>query len=98
MIGDVLRLDAAGRIAEMVGQLAAEGALHDRFLEATDGGIELLRRERALTHKLVENLGRDGGQRRLRRQALSFPGRHRLSSCYASHTEFLTLSPSVLWA
>jgi hypothetical protein len=45
-----------------------------------------------LPHKLIENLRGTRGQRRIRRQALSFPGRHRLSSCYASHTEFLTLS------
>ena len=73
-------------------QLAAEGALDDRLLEAADGGIELLDGQRALAHKLIENLRGNRGQRRVRRQALSFPGRHRLSSCYASHTEFLTLS------
>jgi hypothetical protein len=39
-----------------MGQLAAEGALHDRFLEAADGGIKLLDGERALAYKLIENL------------------------------------------
>jgi hypothetical protein len=45
-----------------------------------------------LPHELIENLRGNRGQRRVRGQALSFSGRHRLSSCYASHTEFLTLS------
>jgi hypothetical protein len=48
LIRDVLRLGAAGRIAQMVRQLAAKGALHDRFLEAADRGVELLDRHRAL--------------------------------------------------
>jgi hypothetical protein len=42
MIRGVLRLDAARRRAQVVGQLAAERALDDRFLEATNGGLELL--------------------------------------------------------
>ena len=54
MIRRVLRLGAARRIDKVVGQLAAERTLHDRFLEATDDGLELLDGERPLAHKLIE--------------------------------------------
>ena len=37
-------------------QLPAKGAFHDRFPEAADDGIALLDGERALAHKLIENL------------------------------------------
>ena len=43
----------------MVRELAAERPLDDRFLESTDGGLELLMRDRPLSDELVENLGRD---------------------------------------
>jgi len=56
MIGDVLRFGPPWGITQVMRQLAAEGALDDRFLEAADGGIELLDGERALAHKLIENL------------------------------------------
>ena len=39
----------------MVGELAAQRALDDRFLEAADGGLELLRGDRPLANELVEN-------------------------------------------
>jgi hypothetical protein len=42
MIRRVVRLLPAGRITEVVRQLAAEGALNDRFLESADGRVELL--------------------------------------------------------
>jgi hypothetical protein len=48
MISDVLRFGTPRRITQVMRQLAAEGALDDRFLEAADGGIELLDRQRAL--------------------------------------------------
>ena len=56
MIGGVLGFSPAGRIPEVVRQLAAERTLHDRFLEATDSGIELLDGQGPLPHKLIENL------------------------------------------
>jgi hypothetical protein len=40
----------------VVRQLAAERPLDDRFLEPPNGGIELLRTNRALLNELVENL------------------------------------------
>ena len=43
----------------MVTQLGAERALDDGLLEPADGGVELLRRQRPLAHKLIENLGRE---------------------------------------
>ena len=76
----------------MVRQLAAQRALDDGFLEATHGGLELLRGERPLPDELVENLGRD--RRQTARQA-SAGFRLRgiaVSSCYAPHTKFLTPS------
>src|SRR6266508_3411910 len=75
----------------MVGELAAERPLDNRFLESADGGLELLVRNGPLVDKLVENLGRDRRQRRLRRRAFRFAV-HRHSSCYAPHTKFLTPS------
>jgi len=80
----------------MVGQLRTEGALDDDFLEAADGCLELLGREWTLVYKLVENLRRDGRQRRSERSGFGFAG-HRHSSCYASHTKFLT-GPALMYA
>jgi hypothetical protein len=42
MIGGVVRLLTARRVAEVMGQLAAQRALDDGFLESTDRRIELL--------------------------------------------------------
>ena len=67
MIGRVVRLGAARRIAQVVGQLAAERALDDRLLEAPDRGLELLVGDRPLANELVENLRRD--RRQTARQA-----------------------------
>jgi hypothetical protein len=72
MIRGVLRLGATRGIAHVVGQLAPERTLHARLLETADGGIELLDGQRALAHKLIENLRGHRGQRRVRRQALAF--------------------------
>jgi hypothetical protein len=58
---------AARRVAQVMGQLAAEGPLDDGFLEATDRRVELFRRERPLTNKLVEDLRRDRRERCVRR-------------------------------
>src|SRR5437762_7461572 len=77
----------------MVRELAAERALDDGFLESADRGLELLVRDRSLADKLVENLGRDRRQRRLRTLAFRFAV-HRHSSSYAPHTKFLTPSES----
>ena len=93
MIGRIRWLGAAPRIAQMVRQLAAQGALDDRFLEPAHRSLELLVGDRTLANELVENLRRDRRQRRVRCQALSF-ATHRHSSCYASHTKFRTPSPS----
>src|SRR5204863_5080494 len=76
----------------MVRELAAERALDDGFLESADRGLELLVRDRSLADKLVENLGRDRRQRRLRTLAFRFAV-HSHHSCYAPHTKFLTPSP-----
>src|SRR5438874_12241602 len=75
----------------MVRELAAERALDDGFLESADRGLELLVRDRSLADKLVENLGRDRRQRRLRTLAFRFAV-HSHPSCYAPHTNFLTPS------
>jgi hypothetical protein len=71
---------------QMVGPLAAERALNDRFLAATDRGIELLRRDRALANELIKNLGRNRCEGRVRGQRFPFAA-PRLSSCYAPHTK-----------
>jgi hypothetical protein len=91
MIRRVVRLRAARRIAQVVGQLAAQRALDDGLLEASDRHLELLGRERPLPHKLIENLGGHRRERRVRHQWLASAG-HRGSSCYAPHTKFLTPS------
>jgi hypothetical protein len=94
MIGGVFGLGAARRIAEMMRELTAQGALDNGFLEPADRGVELLRGDRTLAHELVEDLGGDRRQRRVRRQAFPFAA-HRYSSCYAPHTKFLTPSFSI---
>jgi hypothetical protein len=45
----------------MVGQHAAERALHNRFLTATDLGVELLDRERPLADKRLRTSEGTGG-------------------------------------
>jgi len=60
MIGVVVRPLATRRVAEVMRQLAAQCALDDRLLEPANGRVELLRRNRALAHELVENLVGDG--------------------------------------
>jgi hypothetical protein len=67
----------------VVRQLAAEGPLDEGFLEASNGDVELLRRDRTLPDELVENLRRNGRQGRVER-AFGFAA-HSYSSCYA-HT------------
>jgi hypothetical protein len=59
MIGGVLGLGPARHVAEMVTQLGAQGPLDDRLLEPTDGGVELLGRQRPLSNELIENLGKE---------------------------------------
>ena len=57
MIGGVVWLRPAGRVTQMVGELAAQGPLDNRLLEAPDGGLQLLVRYGPLADELVENLG-----------------------------------------
>jgi hypothetical protein len=45
IIGGVVRFRAAHRIPQVVRELATQRALDDRFLEATDGRVELLGRD-----------------------------------------------------
>lgn len=80
-MGGVIRPGAAGRVAQMVGKLAAQGPFDNRRLEAPDGRVQLLVGNRALAHELVENLGRNGRVRLAFR--LAAPS---YSSCYAPHT------------
>jgi hypothetical protein len=56
MIGRVLGLGPTRRVPEVVGELAAERALDNRLFEPPHRGVELLVGDRALAHKLVENL------------------------------------------
>src|SRR5262245_40491287 len=56
MIAGGLRLGPTRRVPQVVRQLAAERALNDRLLEATDGGLELVRRQRPLANKLIKNV------------------------------------------
>src|SRR5262249_8938883 len=87
MIRGVVGFLAAGRVPQMVRQLAAQRSLDNRLLEATDGGVELLSRKRTVAHKLVENLVRNGREWCVRRETFPFAA-HSLSSCYAPHTKF----------
>jgi hypothetical protein len=56
VIGRVVRLDAAGRIAEMMGERAAQRAFDERFLEAPDSPIELLGERAALAERTGREL------------------------------------------
>jgi hypothetical protein len=95
MIRGGVRFLATRRIAQMVGQLAAERALDDRVLEATDRRVQFFWRDRALAHELIENIGWDRREWRVRGQRLPFSA-HRLSSCYAPHTKFRIPSSSLV--
>jgi hypothetical protein len=66
MIGGVVGLRPTRRITPMMGELAAQRTLDNGFLEAANRGVELLMRDRALANRLVEDLGRNRRQRRLR--------------------------------
>jgi hypothetical protein len=55
-----------GGYPQVMGQLAAEGALDDGFLEATDGGVEFRWCQRPRSNELIKNLGWHGRQQRLR--------------------------------
>ncbi len=71
-------------------ELGAQRALNDGFLEATSRGLDLARRQRAFSNELVQHLDRNRGQY-LSVSRLTLPSaRHKDSSSYASHTEFLT--------
>jgi hypothetical protein len=94
MIRRVLGFGTARRVPEMVGQLASERALDDRFLKASDRRVELLVGNRALADELVENLRRNRRERRLRGLPFRFAA-HSYSSCYAPHTKFRTPSPNI---
>jgi hypothetical protein len=52
----------------MVRQRAAERAVDDRLLKATDRRVELLRRNRPLADELIENVGRNRREGTLRGQ------------------------------
>jgi hypothetical protein len=58
MIRAVVRLVATRRVAEVMRQLAPQGALDDRLLEPTNRRVELLRGKWALANELIENLVR----------------------------------------
>ena len=79
MICGVVGLLATGRVPEMVRQLTTQRALDDRFLEATDRGVELLRRDRALPHELIKDFRGNGRQwcvkalKALRRRCIGTP-------------------------
>jgi hypothetical protein len=91
MIRRVVGLGAAGRIAQVMGQLATPRALDNGFLEAANGRLELLGRQRPLADKLIENLVGNRRQRGVRQQGLAASG-HSRCSWYAPHTKFLTPS------
>ena len=52
VIGGGIRSGAAGRVAQMVRELAAQGPLDNRFLEAPDRRVQLLVGNRALADEL----------------------------------------------
>src|SRR5438874_4810905 len=91
MIRGLVGLRPARGIAQVMCQLAAQGTLNNRFLETTDGDVELLGGDRPLADELIQNLRRNGRERCVRHQGFPF-ARHRGSSCYAPHTKFLTPS------
>jgi hypothetical protein len=56
VVGVRLGFRPAGRISQMMGQLAAQRALDQRLLEPANCALQLLDGERSLLNKLVENL------------------------------------------
>src|SRR5262249_29434275 len=90
VIGDVVRLRTAGRIAQMMRELTAQRALDQRLFEATDGCVELLRRDRPRPNELVQDLSGDRCQWCFANQGLTTRSGHTGSSCYAAHTKFLS--------
>ena len=91
MIGRVVGLGPAGRIAQMMRELAAQGALDDGLLEAADGGLELLVGDRPLAERTGRESRREPAPAARQALAFAFAG-HEHSSCYAPHTKFLTPS------
>ena len=68
MIRGVVRFGAARGVAQMVRELAAQRAFDDRLFEATHRRVQLRWRDRALTHELIENVGQDRRQGRVRQR------------------------------
>ncbi len=77
---------APGRIPEMMGQLAAERPLEQRFLEASHRRLDIRGGQRTFAGKMIKD-----GVRNVRGLWLAGAG-HRYSSSYAPHTESRTLS------
>ena len=92
MIGREIGLGLASRVPQMVRQLGPQRALDQRFLESTRGGFDFGGGQRTVSNDLIENSTRIGA----RISALGFSGfgfaGHTVSSCYAPHTKFRTLS------
>ena len=97
VVARILGLGRARRVAQVVAELGAQRALDQRLLERQRRGVDRLGAHRA-GHELVNELLRDRRQRRhggldglgLARHTCS------LSSCYASHTKYLTGSDALV--
>src|SRR5581483_10572639 len=87
MIRRVVRLLAAGRVAQMVRQLPPERPLDNRLLKLADRSVKLLGRDRPLANKVIQDLVWHRRQRRIRCEILPSAA-HSVSSCYAPHTKF----------
>jgi hypothetical protein len=85
MIAGGLRLGGARRIAQMMRELTAQGALDQRLFEPPHRRLDLPGGQRTVPDELIENLRRHRGQRRGRRGS-SFSG-HIDSSFNMPHTQ-----------
>ena len=74
MIGRVLGLRPARRIAQMVRQLAAQRPLDDRLLEPADRRVELLGRERPLARRIDRESRRESAPAALQTWTFSVCG------------------------
>jgi hypothetical protein len=73
-------------------ELATQRAFNQGFLEATDGGVELLWTYRSIANELIQNLCGNRCRGSFRTRVLRRGRGITVPPCYALHTEFLTPS------
>jgi hypothetical protein len=72
MIGALVGCPSAGRVAQVVRELTAQGPLDQRLLEAAYRSLKLGGGQRTVAHELVKNVRRHRGKRLLRCRPFRF--------------------------